>query len=159
MINAGTNFVSLIPTPDAYFQREAATLDLAERLQAAGCSLLAVHGRRLETVKERRGGAAVPPFAREKRGGKERKCMEMLCFQILSVACLLISLRKRGLGPSSCPESAHKAEDTHAFKRCVNPVRKRLDFLKVCLQLETMMPCCILSLSFGLSTVCLASCQ
>eukprot|EP00434_Breviolum_minutum_P044825 symbB.v1.2.040085.t1/scaffold6980.1/size14089/1 len=39
-------------------ESEAATLDLAERLQAAGCSLLAVHGRRLETVKERRGGAA-----------------------------------------------------------------------------------------------------
>lgn len=138
-------------------------MDLAERLQAAGCSLIAVHGRRLETVKERRGGAAVPPFAREKwrallKRGEKRGNPEMFCFQISSMACVLISLRESGLGPGSCPESSHKAEDTHAFKRCVNPVRKDL-ILKVWLQPETMMPCCMLSLSFSLSIVCLASCQ
>ena len=61
--------------------------------------------------------------------GKEGKCMEMFCFQISFVAaCALILHLRRGLGPSSCPESSHKAEDTHAFKRCVNPVRNRLDF-------------------------------
>ncbi|CAK9031320.1 unnamed protein product [Durusdinium trenchii] len=37
---------------------EACSQDYALRLQAAGCALLAVHGRRLESAKERRGGAA-----------------------------------------------------------------------------------------------------
>lgn len=64
-------------------------MDLAERLQAAGCSLLAVHGRRLETVKERRGGAAVPPFAREKwrtllkRGEKRGNAWKCFVFKFL----------------------------------------------------------------------------
>ncbi|CAK9033150.1 unnamed protein product [Durusdinium trenchii] len=37
---------------------DACSQDYALRLQAAGCALLAVHGRRLESAKERRGGAA-----------------------------------------------------------------------------------------------------
>ncbi|CAJ1407422.1 unnamed protein product [Effrenium voratum] len=40
---------------------EGATLALALRLQRAGCALLAVHGRRLESVKARRSGAADLP--------------------------------------------------------------------------------------------------